>query len=188
MAAARYWHTANLLTDGRVLILGGIDNKGNLLAAAELYDPKIGRFSPTGGMSVACQTYAAAALSDGGVFVAGGRTSSSFLASAELYDQASGTFSPTGSMTVPRWGPSATLLSDGDVLVVGGVSNFSGGGDLLASAELYDPTSGTFSPTGSMSAPRVGNTATLLSDGSVLIAGGEDDNHNAMATAELYQP
>ena len=109
-----------------------------------------------------------------------------------------GSFSPTGSMTAARSGHTSTLLSDGRVLIAGG-SDFrviaegsaSPGyvlsGNVLASAELYDRKTGTFSPTGSMTTARVGQTATLLSDGRVLIAGGTGTS-DTLSSAELYQP
>ena len=187
MASARESHTETLLTDGRVLIAGGV--KGglwtDLLSSADLYDPSIGTFSPTGSMTTARSKDAeemptATLLSDGRVLIAGGKSDRG-LASAELYDPRTGTFSPTGSMTVARAGHTATLLSDGRVLIAGGWS----GASYLASAELYDPATGTFSPTGSMTTARFDHTATLLSDGRVLLAGGQ---HGLFASVELYDP
>ena len=88
-------------------------------------------------------------------------------------------------MTTARAYHTATLLSDGRVLVAGG---FPGGNAVLASAELYDPSSGTFSPAGSMTTARRSDTATLLSDGLVLIAGGFPGGSTGLSSAELYQP
>jgi hypothetical protein len=102
--------------------------------------------------------------------------------SAELYDAATGTFSPTGSMAHHRSGQTATLLSDGRVLIAGGRGRNMSGDFTLASAELYDPLSGTFSSTGSMTVPGEGQTATPLHDGRVLVAGDTNDS------AELYDP
>src|SRR4051812_11845096 len=106
---------------------------------------------------------------------------------------AQGTFTATGSMTNPRTGHTATLLPNGKVLIVGGISYLAPTAQGLSSAELYDPLTGTFSPTGSMSIPRLSHTATLLPDGRVLIAGGFADSANqaitgTTATAELYDP
>ena len=75
-------------------------------------------------------------------------------------------------------GPTATLLPDGTVLVTGGTRR----DPLLASAELYDPGSGSWTATGNMVEVRDGHRATLLLDGTVLVAGG------AEASAELYDP
>ncbi|HEX7591745.1 MAG TPA: kelch repeat-containing protein [Candidatus Limnocylindrales bacterium] len=197
--------TATLLSDGRVLIAGGFDGTmANALATAELYDPRTGTFSPTGSMTTA-RVSQATLLADGRVLIAGGTIASNvatgkeILASAELYDPNTGTFSPTGSMTTARVGQTATLLSDGRVLIAGGsdLRVIAGGsaspgdvleGSSLASAELYDPKTGTFSPAGSMTTARVGQTATRLTDGRVLIAGGRDSSFNPLSSAELYQP
>jgi len=100
-----------------------------------------------------------------------------------------GSFVPTGSMTTGRAAHTATRVHGGKVLVVGGYGRQ--GGDLpLASAELYDPSTGTFSATGSMTATRAGHTATLLLGCKVLVAGGEPGGAGVptLATAELYVP
>ena len=84
-----------------------------------------------------------------------------------------GTFSPAGSLADVRWSHTATPLPDGRVLIVGGDQNVRDGDlDDLASAEVWDPTTGAFSPTGSIVQARSGHTATLLPDGRVLVVGG----------------
>src|SRR5262245_29396441 len=93
------------------------------------------------------------------------------------------TFELTGSLATPRGGHTDTLLADGKVLVAGGTSR---GGNSLASAELYDPTSRNWTPTASLATKRSGHTATLLPSGKVLVAGGF--RVNALASAELYDP
>jgi hypothetical protein len=83
----------------------------------------------------------------------------------------------------------ATLLSDGRALITGGYVVHPGSDDAtLASAELYDPATGKFSATASIKNERRQHTATLLSDGRVLIAGGEDESETALASTELYDP
>lgn len=201
MTTARDVHTATLLLDGRVLITGGDDVFLHPLASAELYDPRTGTFSPTGSMSEARDFHVATLLADGRVLIAGGSpwgmrsASGQFLASAEVYDPVTGTFSPTGSMATPRVSHSATPLADGRVLIAGGavsVDTGETGTNSLASAELYDPKTGTFSATGSMLVGRTFQAASLLADGRVLMTGGSADgwsyNDNYFAEAEIYDP
>jgi len=101
-----------------------------------------------------------------------------------------GTFTATGSMVTARWGHTATLLLDGRVLIAGGApSDGLASGIIIPtdSAELYDPSTGTFAATGSMVTNRYGHTATLLPDGKVLIAGG-NGAYRPLISAELYDP
>jgi hypothetical protein len=94
-----------------------------------------------------------------------------------------GVVNAVSGMTRQRAAHTATLLPTGKVLVAGG---FAGNENSLASAEIFDPTTGMFAHAGDMSAPRAGHTATLLSTGKVLIAGGYNGNY--LASAELYDP
>jgi Big-like domain-containing protein/galactose oxidase-like protein len=177
----RYFHTATLLTNGKVLITGGIccgnaQINGNILASAELYDPASGTFSPTGSMAAARYGHTATLLNNGMVLIAGGQNAVTLFSSAEIYNPANGTFTPAGSMINGREEHVATLLNNGKVLITGGFSNLG----LIANAELYDPAAGTFTPTGSMTIPRGYLTATLLNNGMVLIA--------YSGSSELYDP
>ena len=190
VSPSRGYHTATLLGDGRVLIVGGqtvTPGSVSYFSSAELYDSATGTFSSTGSMAEGRESDSATLLGDGRVLIVGGQNDQ-VLASAELYDPRTGKFSPTGSMGAPRENHTATLLADGRVLIAGG--NGAGGDDQapLASAEIYDPRSGTFSPTGSMATARSRAGATLLGDGRVLIVGGEDAQLNAISTAEIYDP
>jgi hypothetical protein len=192
MAVARSGQTATLLPSGAVLVAGG----GS--ATAELYDPTTGAWSPTGSMSVARTYHTATLLPDGKVLVAGGCCNrlGIGLASAEIYNPRTGTWTATGAMTVGRRGHTATLLPNGQVLVAGGGCETAcdAGSFLntLQSAELYNPRTRTWTATGSMSYEREFQTATLLSDGQVLVAGGfaqcDDADCTDDASAELYTP
>ena len=189
MAVARKSHTATQLADGLVLIAGGDDGSGPL-ASAEIYNPASGSFTPTGSMKAARESHTATLLFNGMVLIAGGSGSSgSALATAELYDPAKGTFTLTGSMSSPRELQTALALitgpSNGMVLIAGGDD----GSSALATAEIYDPITATFSLTGSMTAARENHTATMLNGGTVLITGGSTGSSgDALSSAEIYDP
>lgn len=198
MNTARNGHTATLLANGKVLVLGGAN--GELDASAELFDPVSGTFTPTGSMSTPRAGATATLLANGKVLIAGGFgpgvSMLPRLSSAELYDPQSGTFIATGSMAIARFQPTATLLNDGRVLITGGVVDGGGGGAASANSELFDPSTGTFIVTGSMISARANHTATLLTSGKVLIVGGWN-GHRADAAddppwdplfAELFDP
>ena len=191
MPTARFSYTATMLLDGDVLVAGGacceaLNQPTDPVASAVLYDPRTGTWTATGNMTTPRVRHTAALLRDGRVLVAGGLNNT-----AELYDPTSGTWTATGPMvTTAGVDFSVTLLPDGNVLVAGGWdvahSKFEPAPG-LASAELYDPASGTWTATASMTTPRLGQTATLLRDGTVLVAGGSD-NGLMLASAELYDP
>jgi len=180
--------TMTLLGNGEVLVAGGYEGSsvdGTPLSSAELYDPASGIFSPTGSMDVARRNQTATTLPNGSVLIAGGYNGS-YVNAPEVYNAGTGSFVPTGDMSVPRRYPTANLLPDGKVLVAGGYTN-STAGSTLASAELYDPATGDFTSTGSMTTARGRQTGTLLGDGTVLIAGGYN-LVTPLASAELYDP
>jgi hypothetical protein len=148
-------------------------------------------FTETASMSEPRSGHTATLLADGRVLIVGGGVADSDDASAELFDPSKGTFAPVGSMTTPRFGATATLLSTGKVLITGGFGPGTSELPRLNTAELYDPSIGTFSKTGSMAVPRVLHTATLLNNGKVLVAGGTDSSGGggaAVPSAELYDP
>ena len=199
MATPRSGHTATLLPDGKVLVAGGESSGYLAMDSAELYDPDTGTWTATGNMVTPRSGHTATLLPSGKVLVAGGGNGVN--ASAELYDPGTGTWSVTGNMVVSRALQTATLLSDGKVLVAGGFDitkppGVGGSPEIVATAELYDPSSGTWSATGSMSTSRRDHTATLLPDGTVLVVGGrrnanpggDERGPEPLDTAELYHP
>lgn len=189
MNNSRYGHTATLLKNGQVLLAAG----GYLLqpgvggpAPAELYDPVANTFSLTGDLSIPRSDATATLLNDGTVLVVGGFAQDGSTAAVERYNVATGTFTRTADLGTPRGDHTATLLGDGKVLVVGGACT-SCTPTSLATAELYDPVAGSFSGTGSLSLAREFHTATLLSDGTVLVVGGGDVSVT-LSTAERFDP
>lgn len=189
----RYNQTATLLNSGKVLIAGGFINNTGEIASAELYDPTAGTFTATGNMNASRYGQSATLLQNGKVLIAGGAANGP-LNSAELYDPAAGTFTATGNLNAARVGDTASLLNNGTVLLAGGESTpINGSANVVATAELYDPTAGTFAFTGSLNAPRENQTATLLSNGTVLMAAGQGATavpitslESPIATAEIY--
>ena len=175
-----------------ILVFGGSTARGApALGSAEIYNPGTGKFTPTGSAADGRLLHTATLLQDGRVLVAGGAaTNDTVNVTAEIYDPTSGTFSLTGPMNVRRQMHTATLLPDGRVLVAGGIPGPSGltgqpvSIDAVASADLYDPRTGKFTPAGMMGATRMGHTATLLDDGRVLIAGGAHRGPVAYGTGE----
>jgi hypothetical protein len=187
MTSPRFFHTATLLSDGRVLIAGG-DNGSGTNSTAELYNPATGTFARTGSMSVERALHRAILLTNRTVLVIGGSSAAgAAIATAEIFNPVSGKFARTGSMHSPRQDHTATRLPDGQVLVTGGVEGVSSSID-LASSELFDPAIGTFADAGNMETRRLAHTATLLTNGDVLIAGGENFESPlySLATAELF--
>jgi galactose oxidase-like protein len=183
---ARAGHLAVTLGDGRILLAGGWNASG-MLHSAELYDPARGRFAPAGDMVEPRGGAAATLLRDGRVLVTGGGDNVA-TASTELFDPRDGRFHAAGSLIAPRIGHTATLLPDGRVLVAGGVRRK---GEVLASAELYDPATDTFTAlAASLHDARYKHAALALADGRVLIVGGSDarDWTGKLATTELFDP
>jgi hypothetical protein len=182
MSVPRSGHTATLLDDGNVLVVGGA-------AGAELFDPAANAFVTTGGPSGSGIGIASARLGDGRVLVAGGT-----VVEAEIYDPATGTFAPAGRLHASHVSPTATPLADGRVLIAGGVEG--GKGRALESAEVFDPATGVFTEVAPMWSARTDHSATLLPTGEVLLVGGRngwapdsaDDPPWDPLFAELFDP
>lgn len=186
----RAGHTAGLLPDGRVLVVGGERDEGPL-ASAETWDPLTETWVATGLLTCQRSRHAMVVLPDGRALVVGGTRPeecelNGITASAEVWDPVTGTFTETGSLADPREAPSATLLLDGRVVLAGGFRG-RGDGDVLASLETWDPASGTFTPAGSLSEARWKHTATRLPDGRILFVGGQGPR-GLVGSAETWDP
>ena len=183
LAAARAFHTATLLDTGDVLITGG-KNASSSLQTAELYDPTAGTFSAGGSLTTPRYNHTATLLADGRVLLIGGVSFATTLASAEIYDPATGTFTATGSLLIARasWHVAA-LLPTGKVLIAGGLGTGTPA-TLLSEAELFDPATGLFTSTGSLTTGREAPTATVLGSGKTLVVGGAGTGY--LSSAELY--
>lgn len=182
--------TSVLLQDGTVLVASGFDR-----SQTETYDPSTGTWTTTGpwasggGHVDATETL----LTNGKVLLAGGVDTSA----TDLYDPTTRTYTFSGSMTADRAGHIAVLLQNGKVLIAGGngcTCGDSRGPETFASAEIYDPSTGSFTLTGSMNVPRSAAGSVLLPDGRVLVAGGSlnlarySGSMDPSTTAEIYDP
>lgn len=193
MQVPRYDTRAVLLKTGEVLVVGGrYDNQASTQAAtAELYSPATGTFRLTGALGVARLQPTVTLLPSGQVLVAGGTdASNALLSSAEIYTPATGLFTPTAApMIHTRTQHAAALLPNGLVLLSGGVSYYSPSmNEATASAELYDPQSNAFTPTGTMVQTRATHLMIPLPSGLVLVATGMDYRVAPEPTAEVYNP
>lgn len=191
MSTVRGTPTAIVLADGTVLVIGGASS-----AASDLYNPVSNNWTTVGPMSTPRNSQAGTLLANGSVLVAGGQDENgNTLASAEIYNPTTQAWTLTGSMTTPRYLHSASLLPNGDVLVAGGWPSTccSGSQTPLTSSEIWNPTTGTWTAIGNMANPHADQTATVFSNGNVLIAGGQNYAQGSLqeveesAATELYE-
>src|SRR6266550_306501 len=168
LVVPRTAHAATALSDGRILITGGRDSAGNIVAVSEIFDPATETSTASATLTTPRVDHTATLLPNGKVLVAGGTGASGSLTSAEIFD-GTGFHVVSASMGAARAKHTATLLNNGTVFIAGG--------DTAGTAEIFDPTNETFSSALlAMAAPRIGHTATLFSDDSVLLAGGNTDS------------
>jgi len=186
MRAARMSMTATLLPNGKVLVAGGQTAANDALGSSELYNPATGSFSLTGKLLTPRSGHTATLLANGLVLMAGGENVNGVsILKAELYKPASGTFMATANMPSTRQEHAAAILPNGNVLVSGGNRVTPTSTTVLASCAIYNPGSGTWTTTSSLKNARVDHSSTLLANGHVLDAGGDNAN-NELSSAELY--
>ncbi len=200
MKTSRASHFAILITSGllsgNVLVGGGYKNSGgeDELDIAELFNPSTGQWVNTGRLKLAryLGSSSSITLPNGSIMIAGGSICCPYqwLNEAEVYNPVSQTWTPTKSKTTPANG-AAILLPDGKVLVAGGSAGTQPDAVGVANAELFEPATGTWTATASMSTDRESHTVTLLPNGQVLAAGGYSGGWgicNDLGNAELYNP
>src|SRR5436190_4176654 len=177
MAIHRSAHKATALSDGRVLITGGRNTAGIVIADAEIFDPNSGGSSAVAPMGTARVDHTATLLKDGRILITGGSNATGTLNSAEIFDPSTGTFSAvSGSMNMARARHTATLLSSGKVLIAGGDVTPTlvdpNGIDVTGTAEIFDLSAGTFGDLVLLQRSRSDHTATLFSNDTVWLVGG----------------
>ena len=171
MRHPRSSHTATLLPDGRVLMVGGWAKEGTAaLTEAEMFDPTTGTFQPAGILQGLTTL-----LPDGRVLI-GGRG-----AGVEFLDPSTGSL--TSGPAMPQRRHAASLvLPDGDILITGGLD---GPGRGLASTIIYNPDTGDWRPGPELGTPRFKHAITKLDDGRILVLGGTSDDTVLLASTEI---
>lgn len=182
--ANRDRHTATLLSNGKVMVVGGLNGMG-VNNTSSFYDPNTNAWTAGPNISRYRYGHTATTLNDGRVLVVGGYGGGVYHNSAEIYTPVTNSWSNTSNMIVARYGATATLLADGRVLVVGGTPGTYL--DSVGSSEIYNPATGTWSSGPSLSTARYAHLATKLSNGCVLVVGGVDTSQNVPA-AERWCP
>ncbi len=186
LKTGRDYHTATLLTDGRVLVTGGYTVQG-ASNSVEIYDPVGGTWVPGPGMISARALHSASALPDGRAVVAGGLVG--FLPSdlTEVYDSVANSWSPAGKLTTKRAGQTALTLLTGRTMVTGGYTYVRPVYFEVPSCELFDATTNTWTLTGEMADARDHHVTLPLASGQVLAAGGISSS-TILSSAEIYSP
>jgi hypothetical protein len=202
MNEGRYNHTATLLNDGKVIVIGGTEDGKNSLNSAEVFDPKEESWTPVPDMAHPRMRHTATILDSGRVLIAGGYLGNGYgypslfkhfngsgnisHSTCEIFDPGENAFEPAQPINIGRFWHRAVKLQNGQVLVMGGLNVSQGA---LSSCELYNPLTGQWSQAASLNLARARFTATLLQNGSVLITGGHSGKGKApFSSCELYLP
>ncbi len=183
-------HGATLLSDGRVLMVGGSSPGPQFWRNAEVFDPATGLFAPVGDLSGGRAECGTIALSDGSVLALGGVTNSATFLEAtriERWDPAALGWSIVGNLACNRDTVTLSELPGERVLVLGGF--VAGGTATDRDAEIWEPIAGVRAPIGEAMHVRSGHTATTLPSGLVWITGGVDvTTGTVIATTEFFDP
>ena len=185
---------AVLLSDGRVLVVGGTMFDATQTTRAEIYDPATDTWTPTEDMGVERGRPNAVLLSDGRVLVTGDRlldiSALTGTGKGETYHPDTGTWTPTEDLSKPSIGHTLTLLPDGRVLAAGGLNPIATHYGVYSTTEIFDPATNSWSPGPELSEPRAYHSATLLPDGRVLLVGGfvHEDGGYSLTSMEFVTP
>lgn len=190
LTSGRYAHTATLLNSGKVLVVGGYGNSGfgagGGLTSVELYDPDTNTWS-WWGQAPWIRTprfhHTATLLQSGEVLIAGGFGTGEFLSSALSYVAPQTDWIFAGTLRVKRSGSSAIRMDSGEVLLIGGTN-----GSVLASSELYEPASLTWSLTSPMATPRTKTRVVKLASDEAMAVGGVGADARGIASSEIFAP
>jgi hypothetical protein len=187
MTSGRFAHSAVLLTSGKVLVVGGADQRDpeRLIDTAEIFDPSAGRWLSAGSIGTPRKQFTLTALADGGALVTGGLAADGWtvLSTTMLYNPDKNQWSPGPDLASARTAHAAAVLADGRVLVTGGADQ----SGRLASSEMFNSSANSWSATGALSTARSNHLAISLRSGRILAIGGSGRS-DALASTELFDP
>lgn len=188
LLAQRVGPEAVPLADGRILVVGGWIGR-SVTATTEIFDPRTGKSIAGPDMAGPRNAPVVVVLADGQVLIAGGYDGTGLRNDAEIFDPATSRMTQTARQSEGRSGATGTLLPDGKVLIVGGGNAVAPDRHTLASAELFDPATRSFAPTGALVQKRYKHGAIALPSGDVLIVGGSDerDYGGKLRSVERYE-
>ncbi len=184
--AARLYHAMVALPGGAAAVIGGVG-----APKIERWDPATRAWTIVAELTQDRASHTATLLPDGQLLVVGGDDGFTFTATAELCDLAAGTCTPTGSLATARSGHEAVLLPGGEVAVIGGEGGSVSQPSQIADVEVWDPSSGTWRTTATLTRARHEHGANLLDDGKILVTGGSGCGRgceNSLDDVELLPP
>ena len=184
----RSQHTATLLSNGKILLIGGSLEPDDFVADEELFDPITGSSTWIAPLHTPRHGHTATLLLDGRVLVVGGYSlPQQWLSDAEIYDPVSDTWTIVPPLHSHGTAHTATLMEDGRVLVVGGCI---GSGVCTGLVEIFDPKTDSWIDAAPLASSRFSHTAQLLTTGDVLVAGGTNETSGIPLdeTALIYDP
>jgi N-acetylneuraminic acid mutarotase len=186
----RAGHTATLLPDGNVLVVGGryYDGLLKITNSCELYHPESGNWTLADTMSTEKWNHTSILMNNGQVLTVGGASYQGSINTCEIYDPGLDLWFTTDTLNEARENHTATLLNDGRILVAGGYFEHMAGEWTLASCEIYDLTNGEWQLTAPMNHARGNHGAVLLPDGRVLVIGGGLIFGVPERSAEIFDP
>ena len=187
LSTPRVGHSATLLADGRVFVVGG-SGGGPTLFTTEIYNPATNTWSPGASLIEPHTHHLAGLLPDGRVVVVGGNGVTDKVVTAEIYDPITNTWAMAASLSHVHDDAAAAVLADGRMVVAGGWHANGGTYVYDGSVEIYDAATNTWSMGPSMPIARTRHEMIRLADGRLLVAGGINSSANYSDTTALYDP
>jgi len=173
--------------DGRIYAIGGYDIDGCSCYSAETdaYNTGTNNWSTVAAMPTAREFPAAAAGTDGKIYVFGGYANTGISNKLEIYTPGTNHWAAGTAMPTPRYGATAVTTPDGNIYVIGG---YESGVRVLRTVEMYNPTTNAWATKANMPTPRFLLAGALGSDGQIYAIGGENDTSTYLSAVEAYDP